>query len=80
MLNLMKRIESAMDKELPLAMSYTGDVTDTKISYDICWTERAKTISAQNKLRQDIIDFGKRHGAVEISDNNINVITLTFSL
>lgn len=78
-LETMRFIENAMNNELPLATSYTDcNTIDDLVRYEVCWTERAKTIEQQRKTRQDIIDFGKRYGAVEIRDNNINVIFLAF--
>lgn len=75
----MKMIENAMAAELPLAVSYT-DCTkiDEHVRYAVCWTDRAKTIQQQKKLRQDIHDFAKKYGAVEIRDDNINTIFLAF--
>lgn len=75
----MSFIEERMNQELPLAMSYLADCDDNTVTYEICWTDRAKTISQQNKLRNDIIEFGKRYNAIKIKDNNINVIFLTFN-
>lgn len=75
----MKFIENAMSEELPLAVSYTDCTTiDEHVRYAVCWTERAKTIQQQKKLRQDIHDFGKKYGAVEIRDDNINTVYLAF--
>ena len=68
----------AINKELPLAMTYFTGSDENTFTLEVCWTDRAKTIEQQQKLRGDIVEFGKRYGAIKIHDNNINTIFLTF--
>ena len=74
-----RRLEATMNKELPLVMGYTDcETIDQYVRYKLCWTERAKTINAQNAAKKSIYDFAEKYGAIEIRDNNINCIYLAF--
>lgn len=71
-------IENAMERELKKVVSYYRGIDGNNISYELCWTQHAKTVSEQNAAKASIITFGQKHGAISIDDNGINVITLTF--